>query len=228
MRRLNRRYFEPFVALVRARCATLRLGETTADGEELLSDDAESGGEAWTFDGFSIVGATSTDAYDNYYVMGNRQHVSYDRYLATGPYNFGFMNTRPDWVEHYSYGSGLLISYWDTSQADNNTIDHPGEGRNLPIDANPRPIINLATGAPWRARVQVYDAPFSTKKAPSMTLHTNGKPSYIRGQGPSPLFDDTKKYWYEEAPEHGVKLPAAGVKVRVLSENGTSMKVRFN
>ncbi len=200
----------------------------TADGEALLSDDAESGGEAWTFDGFSIVGATSTDEYDNYYVMGNRQHVSYDRYLATGPYNFGFMNTRPDWVEHYSYGSGLLISYWDTSQADNNTIDHPGEGRNLPIDANPRPIINLATGAPWRARVQVYDAPFSTKKAPSMTLHTNGKPSYIRGQGPSPLFDDTKKYWYEEAPEHGVKLPAAGVKVRVLSENGTSMKVRFN
>ena len=41
-----------------------------------------------------------------------------------------------------------------------------------------------------------------------------------------PLFDDTKKYWYAELPNHGVKLPAVGVKIRVLSVNGTSMKVR--
>ncbi|KQP79707.1 protease [Aeromicrobium sp. Leaf289] len=200
----------------------------TAGGTELLSDDAEDGGEAWTFDGFSIVGASTTDEYDNYYVMGHRSYVSYDRYLKTGPYNFGFATTKPDWVEHYAYQTGLLISYWDTSQADNNTITHPGEGRNLPIDARPRPITDMSTGKPWRARVQVYDAPFSTRKADSMTLHTNGKPSYIRGQAAAPLFDDTKKYFYEEAPQHGVKLPAAGVKVRVLSEKGTSMKVRFN
>ena len=200
----------------------------TADGATVLADGAETGGEAWELDGFSIVGATSTDLYDNYYVMGNRSYVSYDKYLQTGPYNFGFGTTKPDWAEHYSYGKGLLISYWDTSVADNNTIDHPGEGRNLPIDANPRPIINTVTGAPWRPRIQVYDAPFSTQKAPSMTLHTNGKPSYVRAQGPSPLFDDTKKYWYAESPQQGVKVPGAGVKVRVVSEKGTSMKVRFN
>ena len=31
-----------------------------------------------------------------------------------------------------------------------------------------------------------------------------------------------------ELPNHGVKLPAAGVKVRVLQEKGTSLKVKFN
>ena len=36
-----------------------------------------------------------------------------------------------------------------------------------------------------------------------------------------PLFDDTKKYWYPELPNHGVKLPAAGVKIRVQSVSGT-------
>lgn len=199
-----------------------------AGAETLLTDGAEDGGTAWTFDGFSIVGATTSSLADNYYVLGHRSYVSFDKYLLTGPYNFGFTNTRPDWVEHYKYGHGLLISYWDTSMKDNNTTLHPGSGRNLPIDANPEPIINIATGAPWRPRIQVYDAPFSLHKADSMTLHTNGVPSYIRGQSAKPLFDDTKKYWYAELPSHGVKLPAAGVKVRVLEERGTSMKVRFN
>lgn len=200
----------------------------TAAGSTLLADGAEDGGPAWTFDGFSVVGSSTTDEYDNYYVMGHRSYVSYDRYLRTGPYNFGYASTRPDWVEHYAYQQGLLISYWDTSQADNNTISHPGEGRNLPIDARPRPILDMATGQPFRARVQVYDAPFSTRKADSMTLHTNGRATYVRGQAAAPLFDDTKQYFYAEAPQHGVKLPDAGVKVRVLSEKGTSMKVRFN
>jgi immune inhibitor A len=202
--------------------------KVTKDGATVLEDGAEDGGEAWTFDTFTIVGATSQKAYDNFYIAGHRSYVSYDRYLKTGPYNFGFMNTKPDWVEHYKYGHGLLVSYWDTSQADNNTNVHPGVGRNMIIDANPRPITNIVTGAPWRARIQMYDAPFSKHTADSMTLHTNGKPSYIRGQAAQPLFDDTKQYWFAELPNHGVKLPAVGVKIRVLTEDGTAMKVRFN
>ncbi len=199
-----------------------------AGAETLVTDGAEDGSTVFALDGFSRVGATTTSQFDNYYVMGNRTYEAYDKYLLTGPYNFGFTNTKPDWVEHYKYGHGLLVSYWDTSVGDNNTSAHPGSGRNLPIDANPTPIINLATGAPWRARIQVYDAPFSKHTADSMTLHTNGVASYIRGQGAKPLFDDTKKYWFAELPNHGVKLPAAGVKVKVLSENGTNMKVKFN
>lgn len=198
-----------------------------ADGETVLADGAEAGGPAWTYDGFTIVGATSTADYDNYYVAGNRTYEGYDQYLKTGPYNFGFANTKPDWVEHYAYGHGLLVSYWDTSQADNNVSTHPGEGRNLPIDANPTPIINMQ-GVPWRPRIQVYDAPFSLHKADSMTLHINGQPSYVRGQSAQPVFNDLKKYWYAQSPAAGVKLPAAGVKIKVLQEKGTGMKIKIS
>ncbi|MER6591702.1 immune inhibitor A domain-containing protein [Micromonospora purpureochromogenes] len=199
----------------------------TADGQTVLSDGAEAGATGWTLNGFSVVEETYKRKFDNYYIAGNRSYVSYDQYLKTGPYFFGYANTRPDYVDHYAYQTGLLISYWNLRWADNDTFVHPGEGRNMIIDAHPRPIYNL-TGNPWRARVQVYDAPFSLKKADSFTLHINSQPSYIRGQAAQPLFDDTQKYWYAELPNHGVKLPATGTKIRVLEQDGTSLKVRFS
>ncbi|MEV8504334.1 immune inhibitor A domain-containing protein [Actinoplanes sp. NPDC051475] len=198
----------------------------TADGATVLADGAE-GATTWALDGFSIVGATSSKKFDNFYIAGHRSYVSYDQYLKTGPYFFGYLPTLPDKVDHYSYQEGLLISYWDTSQVDNNTNVHPGSGRNLYIDAHPAPFYNLE-GLPWRARIQVYDAPFSLKKADSFTLHINGKPSYIRGQAAQPLFNDTAKYFYDELPNHGVKLPAVGVKIKVLDVNGTSMKIKIS
>ncbi|MEU8084565.1 immune inhibitor A domain-containing protein [Micromonospora sp. NPDC049101] len=205
----------------------------TADGQTVFSDGAETDA-GWALEDFQVVGATYTRLFDNFYIAGNRSYVSYDKYLKTGPYFFGYANTRPDWVDHYAYQEGLLISYWNTRFSDNNTMPaseanpggHPGEGRNLYIDAHPEPIYNL-TGAPWRARVQVYDAPFSLKKADSFTLRLNSQPQYIRGQAAQPLFDDTKKYFYEELPNHGVKLPATGVKIKVLEQDGTSMKIRI-
>ena len=112
----------------------------TAGAEVLLEDGAETGGEGWTLDGFTIVGAEQSTFYDNYYIASNREYIAYDRYLQTGPYNFGFLNTRPDWVEHFPYQDGLLIWYWDTSYSDNDVGLHPGEGEILPIDAHPRPI----------------------------------------------------------------------------------------
>jgi immune inhibitor A len=110
---------------------------------------------------------------------------------------------------------------------DNNVSVHPGQGRNLYIDAHPKTLYNIE-GLPWRTRVQIYDAPFGLTKADSFTLHINGKPSYIRGQDAAPLFNDKKNYYDPELPNHGVKLPAVGVKIKVQSQNGTSMKIKFN
>lgn len=159
----------------------------------VFTDGAENGANGWTLNGFTAVGTTTTTPYDNYYISGHRSYVSYDKYLKTGPYNFGFGPAKPDLVEHFPYQQGLLISYWDTSQSD---------------------------------RVQIYDAPFSLTTADSFTLHVNGQPSYIRGEAGQPLFDDTKQYFDPELPDHGVKLRAVGVKIRVLSEDGTSMRIR--
>ena len=202
----------------------------TAGGTTVFADGAENGANGWTAAGFSAVGETLTRLFDNYYVASNRSYVSFDQYLKTGPYNFGFLNTKPDWVEHFPYQPGLLISYWDTSFADNNTSQHPGGGLILPIDAHPDLVYRL-DGNPWRPRIQGYDDPFSLTKADSFTLHFNGAGSYLRGQNGQPLFDDSRSYYREDLTagvRYGVKVPHNGVQVRVLSHDGTSMRVRIS
>ncbi len=194
-----------------------------------FSDGAEDGLAGWDADGFIAVGATSTNEFSHYYIAGSRSYTSYDKYLKTGPYYFGYGGTRPDYVDHYAYQEGLLVSYWDTSYADNDTFAHPGNGRNLIIDSHPAPFYQLTTGQPWRSRVQVYDAPFSLRKADSFTLHQNGQANYIRGQKANPVFDDTDQYWYPELKNQGVKVPGVGVKIEVKKDyNRGVLGVQFS
>ncbi len=197
------------------------------DGREVSTDGAEAGPSAWTLAGFSRMGPRLTKEYGRFYIAAHRSHVSYDKYLATGPSYAGYAGTRPRFVDHYPYSEGLLISYWDTEQTDNDTGAHVGAGRNLYIDAHPAPLYNL-TGTPWHSRLQTYDAPFSLRRAPSFTLHVAGKPSYVRGQAAVPTFDDTDDYLHEEIPYNGVTLPAVGVRITVLRQNGTAMRVRIS
>jgi hypothetical protein len=116
--------------------------------------------------------------YPHYYIAENRQYVSYDQTLRTGPYNFGFSPQRPDWVEHFPYQNGLLLSYWDTSQRNNNVGQHPGEGRILPIDVNSQPLKH-ADGTSMRTRIQVYDAPLSLEPTDAITIHKAGVPAEV-------------------------------------------------
>ncbi|MGH8834793.1 MAG: immune inhibitor A domain-containing protein, partial [Actinomycetes bacterium] len=197
----------------------------TADGSEIFADGAETDA-GWSFNGFSTVGATKTELFDHYYIAGHRSYVSYDQYLETGPYYFGYQNTRPDFVDHYAYQQGLLISYWDTSYGDNDTFAHPGSGRNLYIDAHPQPFLR-ADGVLWRARVQVYDAPFGLTSTDSMTLHHNSQAMTISSRAGQPIFNDTDQYWFASLPNHGVKLPALGVQIKVQDIVGTSMKIKI-
>jgi immune inhibitor A len=197
----------------------------TAGATTVFSDGAETSPNGWTLDGFASVGSTRTLLFDNYYIASHRAYVSYDRYLKTGPYNFG-STARPNYVEHFPYQDGLLVSYWDTSQSNNTTSDHPGEGEILPIDAHPRPIYRL-DGNPWRGRVSLYDATFGRQKADSFTLHNADAASYIRGQAARPLFDDTRTYWYAEDPYTGVKTPKVGVTLKVTKQSKTHLTVKL-
>jgi immune inhibitor A len=189
------------------------------------TDGAETSPNGWTLAGFSAVGDSVTNGYPNYYIASHRDYVSFDRYLQSGPYNFGFLNTRPDWVEHFPYQDGLLVSYWDTSQSDNNTSSHPGEGLILPVDANPYPIVRV-DGTVWRPRVAGYDAPFSLEKSDSFTLHVNGRASDITGQPAQPLFHDDASYWNAAQPTASVKVPNTGTSIQVLTQKGTSMGIK--
>jgi len=195
-----------------------------------FSDGAEAGNQGWTANGFSIQTNTLTQQFDNYYIASHRTYVSFDQYLQNGVYHFGYLNTKPKWVDRFSYETGLEVTYWDTSFNDNNTSQHPGGGLILPIDAHPDLIYNL-NGLPWRPRIQGYDAPFALVKADSFTLHENGVAMYIRGQNGVSTFDDSKNYYREDAANgvhYGVKVPNNGVKIKVLSEDGTSMKIRIS
>ena len=198
----------------------------TAGQTEVFSDGAENPPNGWQLDGFTSVGNSITQDYDNFYLASYRSYTSYDKYLQSGPYNFGWANSKPDWVEHFPLQDGLLVSYWDTSQPDNNVGEHPGEGQILPVDAHPRPIFRLDGGA-WRVRVATYDATFGTQKADSFYLHVNGQRNYIRGQDAVPVFDDTKSYWDSRTPHASVKVANAGVTIKVTEQNKTSMKVQL-
>jgi immune inhibitor A len=195
----------------------------------LFTSGAESSPEGWTLAGFSAVGASVSTAYDNVLIASNRAYTSFDKYLQSGPYNFGF-GSKPDFVEHFPYQNGLLVSYWDTSQSDNNTSQHPGEGLILPVDANPAPIARLGGGV-WRPRVSGYDATFGLEKSDSFTLHlgdAKDTASYIRGQAAQPLFHDNASYWDSRQPTNSVKVPNNGVNIKVTAEQGTSMDIRVS
>jgi len=201
--------------------------KVTSGTTTVFESGAESTPEGWTLSGFTAVGASVTTMHDNFYLASHINYVSHDQYLKTGPYNFGFANTKPDWVEHFPYQDGLLVWYWDTSQADNNTSVHPGEGLVLPVDAHPVPINNLAGGI-WRPRIAGYDATFGLEKADSFTLHLNGQGSYIRGQNAVSTFNDGRQYWFPQQPTAGVKVPNNGINIKVLERDGTSMKIRVS
>ncbi|WP_426508705.1 immune inhibitor A domain-containing protein [Dactylosporangium sp. McL0621] len=194
----------------------------------VFADGAENGLNGWTAVGFTAVGASLTTEYDNFYIASHRTYESYDKYMKTGPYNFGFAD-KPQWVEHFPYETGLLVTYWDTSYRDNNTSQHHGEGLILPIDSHPDLALK-ADGTPWRPRIQGFDAPFSFARTDSFTLHSGATsaPSQLGGQWGNPLFDDSKSYYREDpatSTYYGVKVPNNGVKIFALLENGTSMAV---
>jgi immune inhibitor A len=193
-------------------------------------DDAESD-FGWTFDGFRLTTGTETSYYNHYYLAEFRIYRGYDDGLRTGPYNFGFLDNLAlgDFVEHFSYQDGLLISYWDTSQADNSTSAHPGEGLLLPIDAHPATMFR-ADGVVWRSRIQSYDSTFGLDPTEAYTLHWLSQPSYHPSQAAVSVFDDSNQYYNPETPTAGVINPNTGTTIRIksVSAQGNFMQVGVN
>ncbi|MFF3582729.1 immune inhibitor A domain-containing protein [Streptomyces mirabilis] len=190
----------------------------TADGSALFSDNAETADAAWTAAGFSRVGASFTDDYPQYYIAENRQYVSYDKTLKTGPYNFGFSKTRPSWVEHYPYQNGLLIWKWDTSQKDNNVSAHAGSGLILPVDSHST-ALKWSDGTLMRSRIQSYDSPFSLYRTDGLTLHSADVATKIPSKPGVPVFNDhTSTYYDTTAPTAGVNITDTNTKIKIVKE----------
>jgi immune inhibitor A len=207
----------------------------------LPTDDAETD-PGWAYTGFIRTTGTVTQSYANFYVAEYRQYAGYDTSLRTGPYNFGFLNTKPNWVEHFPYQDGLLVWYLDYSFPDNNVGDNCASGRCgglfLPVDAHPELLLRPDDGQVWRPRIQSYDSTFGKQKTDKICLHVNT--TFVQCYGGlkgNPIFDDTQSYWQAPNPAIGnfgwasVPLPGYGVTIRVTSQEdkaGSVMEVKVN
>ncbi|MEU4201246.1 immune inhibitor A domain-containing protein [Streptomyces sp. NPDC045470] len=200
----------------------------TADGKALFTDGAEAGDNGWAAKGFSRIGASFTKDYPRYYIAENRQYVSYDKTLKTGPYNFGWASSRPQWVEHFPYQNGVLIWLWDTSQPDNNVGQHPGYGQILPVDAHPK-AEKWSDGKLMRNRFQSYDSTFTRHRTDALTLHKDGKITKIKSKPGVTVFDDRKGDYYDESnPTGGVIVADTNTRIKILHEswNGSTVTLQ--
>jgi immune inhibitor A len=207
-----------------------------------IPDQAFDGAESdagWTFDGFRTTTGSETQPFFNAYVAEFRQYRGYDEALELGPYNF--TDPAGNWVEHFPYQDGLLISYWDSSYSDNNVGDHPGEGLLLPVDAHPEMEL-WSDGSVARPRIQSYDSTFGLWPTDAMTLHNLALTATITSKPAVPVFNDNNSYWVNghpgDAPGNGryqsewssVNVPHTGTKIRVVnvSAQGSFMQVNVN
>ncbi|MFD7092058.1 immune inhibitor A domain-containing protein [Streptomyces sp. NPDC059896] len=199
-----------------------------ADGAPVFTDNAEGDDAGWTAKGFSRIGESFTQDYDQYYIAENRQYVSYDKTLKVGPYNFGFTAPNDGKVEHFAYQPGLLIWQWDTSQKNNNTSEHPGQGLILPVDAHAKPL-KWADGTLMRNRIQAYDSTFSWWPTSGLSLHRADKLTRIAPQLGAPVFDDRKgTYWSEENKGGSVRVTDTNTRISIISQplDGQTMTVK--
>lgn len=173
--------------------------------------------EGWTLSGFRITTGTEDKLYNHYYVAEYRSYQGYDSVLKTGPYYFG-NPTKPDFVDHFPYQDGLLIHYWDTSQADNNTALHPGQGLLLPIDAHFQTLYRN-DGVRWRNRIQSYDSTFTISPTEGIpNIHHNGVLSPVPSLPGVKVFDDRILHYDAANPLGSVIHPNTGTLITVLQE----------
>lgn len=205
----------------------------TADGANVLTDTVENGDNGWTANGFKRTGGSTSEVVQHYYLAENRVYNGYDKTLKTGPYNFGWSNTRPDWVERFPYQNGLLVTYVDGQYGDNNTSVHPGHGQVLPVDARYLPV-KFPNGTLLGNRRQPFDATFGQEKTDAVTFHMNGVPTTVKSSKAIPTFYDLdkKKYWTADNPQNSVQVAGSGTKITVAKTTNNAqdmlLKVRFD
>ena len=186
-------------------------------GYPLDGAEADAG---WAFTGFRVTTGTEDKLYNQYYVLEYRTYMGYDAGLKVGPYYFGYLDNPllGNWVDHFPYQDGLLINYWDTSVADNNTGLHPGHGLLLPIDAHPQALLRCGGPAIWRNRIQTYDATFTLDRTDGIpNLHQNSVLCPVPSLPAVKAFDDRKSYYDPINPLGSVITPNTGTIIEIRS-----------
>ena len=191
---------------------------------------------AFSSDGWVRVDGEQTQMTDRYYIAEYRTYDGSDAGLRDC---YQFNMDYDNWVDWFSYGKGLHLIYRDTFYADNDVATHPGKGGWMVIDAHPKPDGVAYDGGTkdsfgyWRPRIQVRDAAFSLRPTKTQSIYFTdyGRSigvgeSTATGKAAQPSFNDSKIYWYADAPEAGTRIPRnLGVRIRVKAMNSSSMTV---
>jgi immune inhibitor A len=121
-------------------------------------------------------------------------------------------------VDHFAYQDGLLLNYWDTSQADNNTGLHPGKGLLLTIDAHPQTLYLCGTTSRWRNRIQAYDSTFTLAPTDGIpNIHHNSVLCPVPSLPAVKMIDDRTMYYDPTNPLGSVMNPSTGTQIRIVS-----------
>jgi immune inhibitor A len=181
----------------------------------------------WTFTGFRVTTGTEEKLYSQYYVAEYRTYKGYDLGLKLGPYYFGYAD-RPEYADRFPYQDGLLINYWDTSQRDNNTGLHPGQGLLLTVDAHPATLYRVDGGI-WRNRIQAYDATFTLDPTDGIpNIHHDSVLSPVPSLPAVSVFDDRNLYYDPANPLGSVINPNTGtiIEIRSISALDSFMQIQ--
>lgn len=209
----------------------------TVDGKKVFTDGAEDGDNGWTVDGFKRMTGTTDEMKGQYYIAENRQYVDYDKTLKQGPYNFGYANSKPNWVDHFPYQNGLVVWFWDETQEDNNTSQHPGKGLILPVDSHSKPFA-YTDGKLVDNRKQPFDATFGKQKTDPVQFvrevkqggHWQVTVADVPSHRAKRTFNDSNpnRYWSKKNPQNSVKVAGVGVKIKVqkVGKNGKTMTLK--
>ena len=194
---------------------------------------AQLGETAFTSEGWSRVDGQVIRLSEQYYIAEYRTYDGFDAGLRNCyQWNFNYSS----WVDWYSYNRGLHLMYRDTFWADNDVSDRGGGngGWNV-VDARPIPdsvAYGDATGY-WRPRILVRDSAFSLKPTATQSLYYTDYDQSVSvgertvpGKLAQPWFNDAWTYWYPQAPDAGVKIPAnLGVRIQVKNMDANGMTI---
>jgi immune inhibitor A len=194
---------------------------------------------AFSSDGWIRVDGEWKRKTDRYYIAEYRTYDGFDESLKNCyQWNYDYDN----WVDWFSYNKGLHLIYRDTFYMDNDVSTHVGRGGWMVVDSHPMPAgVAYSDGADdylgfWRPRIQVRDASFSLKPTQTQSIYFvdydqgwGVAESTAPGRAAQPKFNDARTYWYDDAPEAGVKIPRnLGVRVVVKSMRAETMTVHVD
>ena len=213
--------------------------DASVQGAGFLVDSINVGGivdnatstAGWTLNGFrQVANGQYTETFFHYYLAESRSYTRQDTSLC-GAYNF----LKGNLVEKQCYADGLLISYRNSSVADNNTAAHPGTGQILPIDAHPQVNVRPDGRYAWNTRWQTWDATFgvdTNQVTLSQWVSPNRLEQRVYVAPPVSSFFDSSAtaYWNPALPHNSVKTAGSGLRIDItgVSADRGSYQVRVH